>query len=120
MSCPPQTNIPHSLDMTTAHLREVMRWLNHHLSRSVPASEEDIRKLRYQLNDTEVLFDKLAAHALTIKYQNDPAAMAWKETMDHGNLDVAVRQAREIHDLRLREALDLVKAYRDKMHAFAK
>lgn len=120
MTLGPDIELPPDLTMAMAHLREACRHLRNHLSDVTPATMDTIRSLRHQLNVSEQYFDKLEAHALSVTYCDDPAAEGWKETLRRENLVAAIRVARQTHGLGLREAKDLVEAYRDKKYAFAK
>lgn len=120
MSVEPNVEHTPSLGMADGHLREAMRWMKDHLSYHTPTDMEVIRKFRHQLNALEGQFEQLEAHALTYTHGHLPHADRWKAAFHLAGLVVAVRYVRENHsELSLHQALDLVKAYRDNLYAFA-
>lgn len=111
---------PVSVLYISTSLSLLCREINLHLKQSVFVDHRDIESLQLRHDELKASIEQLRIHALTYKYGHGLSAASWKQVMDTSNHVVdAIKAARMAYGLGIKDARDLVIAYRDKKYAFS-
>jgi ribosomal protein L7/L12 len=100
-------------------VKKLTTLLDEHMEGTTPATDGEILLLNSLTIKLQEKTSECNMHALTYLYGSHPNSDVWKTLAEANQPIEAIKAARQLHGLGIRDGKDLVDAYREKKYAFA-